>query len=79
MPGGRARGQNLGHLYFGSKFWLKFLWWCISHEPMIKNQSYFNHRNPIGFAFFCQFGPWVHARGGARGQNLGHLENVLFT
>ena len=24
MPGGGARGQNLGHLYFGSKFWFKF-------------------------------------------------------
>ena len=31
---------------------LKFLWWCISHEPMIKNHSYFNHRYPIGFALF---------------------------
>ena len=52
MPGGGARGQNLGHLYFGSKFWFKFHWWCISHEPMIRNQSYFNHRYPIGFALF---------------------------
>ena len=26
MPGGGARGQNLGHLYFGSKFWFKFHW-----------------------------------------------------
>ena len=24
MPGGGARGQNLGHLYFGSKFGLIF-------------------------------------------------------
>ena len=44
MPGGGARGQNLGHLYFGSKFWFKFHWWCISHEPMIRSHSYFNHR-----------------------------------
>ena len=53
MPGGGASGQNLGHLYFGSKFWFKFHWWCIiSHEPMIRNHSYFNHRYPIGFALF---------------------------
>ena len=37
---------------FGSKFWFKFHWWCISHEPMIRNHSYFNHRYPIGFALF---------------------------
>ena len=52
MPGGGARGQNLGHLYFGSKCWFKFHWWCISHEPMIRNHSYFKHRYPIGFALF---------------------------
>ena len=66
MPGGGARGQNLGHLYFGSKFWFKFLWWCISHEPMIRNHSYFNHRYPIGFAFFSVSsdpGSMLHARG----------------
>ena len=28
---------------FMSKFLLKFLWWCISHELMIRNHSYFNH------------------------------------
>ena len=37
---------------FMSKFLLKFLWWCISHELMIRNRSYFNHRYPIGFALF---------------------------
>ena len=37
---------------FMSKFLLKFLWWCISHELMIRNHSYFNHRYPIGFAVF---------------------------
>ena len=80
MPGGGARGQNLGHLYFGSNFWFKFLWWCISHEPMIRNHSYFNHRYPIGFAFFSvSSDPGSMPGGGARGQNLGHLENVLFT
>ena len=54
MPRGGARGQNLGHLYFGSKFGFKFHLWCtcISHEPMIRNHSYFNHRYPIGFALF---------------------------
>ena len=37
---------------FMSKFLLKFLWWCISHELMIRNHSYLNHRYPIGFALF---------------------------
>ena len=37
---------------FMSKFLLKFLWWCISHEPMIRNHLYFNHRYPIEFALF---------------------------
>ena len=37
---------------FMSKFLLKFLWWCISHEPIIRNHSYFNHRYPIRFALF---------------------------
>ena len=59
---------------FMSKFLLKFLWWCISHEPMIKNHSYFNHRYLIGFALFLcvrTLGPCPGD--GARGQNLGHL------
>ena len=79
MPGGGARGQNLGHLYFGSKFWFKFHWLCISHEPMIRNHSYFNHRYPIGFASFLSVRTLGPCPGGARGQNLGHVENVLFT
>ena len=50
--------RSLVHRYSGtfvefmSKFLLKFLWWCISHELMIRNHSYFNHRYPIGFALF---------------------------
>ena len=75
MPGDGARGQNLGHLYFGSKFWFKFQHWCISHEPMIRNHSYFYHRYPIGFALDLGSMPGDEARD----QNLGHLENVLFT
>ena len=52
MPGGGARGQNLGHLSFGSKFWLKFLCLCISHEPIFRNHSYLDFRYPIRFALF---------------------------
>ena len=37
---------------FMSKFWLKFLKRCISHEPMVRNYSYLDHRYPIGFALF---------------------------
>ena len=37
---------------FMSKFWLKFLYRCISHEPMVRNYSYLDHRYPIGFALF---------------------------
>ena len=45
--------RNSGMLVeFMLKFLLKFLWWCISHEPMIRNLSYFNYRYFIGFALF---------------------------
>ena len=60
-----------------SKFLLKFLWWCISHDSIIRNHSYFNHRYRIGFALSSD--PGSMPGGGARGQNLGHLETVLFT
>ena len=35
-----------------SKFWLKFLCWCISHELNIRNHSYLDYRYPIGLALF---------------------------
>ena len=35
-----------------SKFWLKFLCWCISHELYIRNHSYMDYRYPIGLALF---------------------------
>ena len=35
-----------------SKFWLKFLCWCISHELYIRNHSYLDYRYPIGLALF---------------------------
>ena len=74
MPGGGARVQNLGHLYFASKFWLKFLYWCISHELNIRNHSYLDYRYPIGLALFLWFWtPGSMPGGGARVQNLGHL------
>ena len=37
---------------FMSKFWLKFLKWCIAYDPMIRNLSYLDHRYPIGIALF---------------------------
>ena len=59
---------------FMSKFLLKFLWWCISHEPMIRNHSYLDHSYHIGFAVFsCVQIPGSMPVRGARGQNLGHL------
>ena len=63
MPGGGARGQNLGHLLFGSKFWLKFIWWCIYHESMTGNHSFLDFRYPIRFALF----PWVRTQGSILG------------
>ena len=38
---------------FMSKFLLKFLWWCISHEPMIRNHSclYPRHLCPRVYSF----------------------------
>ena len=79
MPRGGARGQNLGHLYFGSKFGFKFHLWCISHEPMIRNHSYFNHSSYRLCFVSVSSDLGSMPGGGARGQNLGHLENVLFT
>ena len=35
-----------------SKFWLKFICWCISHELNIRNHSYLDYRYPIGLALF---------------------------
>ena len=35
-----------------SKFWLKFLCWCISHELYIRNHSNLDYRYPIGLALF---------------------------
>ena len=48
----RSLFRNVRGIYVKSKFLLKFLCWCISHELMIRNHSYFNHRYPIGFALF---------------------------
>ena len=57
---------------FMSKFWLKFIWWCISHEPMIRN--YLEHRYTIGIAVSPRVQtPGSTPGGGAKGQNLGHL------
>ena len=57
-----------------SKFWLKFLCWCISHELNIRNHSYLDYRYPIWLALFLAvWTPGFMPGGGARVQNLGHL------
>ena len=55
MPGGGVRGQNLGHLYFGSKFWFKFHCRCISHEPMIKSSSHAPKIHTCKYTPVCKF------------------------
>ena len=55
-------------------FTVKQLEWSISHQPLIRKHSYLDHRYPGASAFI----PWLLTpgsmpRGGARGQNLGHL------
>ena len=55
-------------------FALKFLKWCISQQLLIRKHSYLDHSYPGGFAVT----PWPRTpgsmpRGGAIGQNLGHL------
>ena len=55
-------------------FTFKQLEWSISRQPLIRKHSYLDHRYPGGSAFI----PWLLTqgsmpRGGARGQNLGHL------
>ena len=55
-------------------FALKFLKWCISQQLLIRQHSYLDHRYPGGFA--VTLGPRTPGsmpRGGAIGQNLGHL------
>ena len=51
-------------------FTLKFIKWGISHQPLIRNHSYLDHRYPGASALI----PWLLTpgsmpRGGARGQN----------
>ena len=55
-------------------FMCKQLEWSISPQPLIRKHSYLDYRYPGGSAFI----PWLLTqgsmpRGGARGQNLGHL------
>ena len=62
-----------------SKFYLKFSWVGISHQPLIRKHSYLDHRYPGGSAF----SPWLLTpgsmpQGEARGKNLGHLKKVFF-
>ena len=46
---------------------------------MLRNHSYLPHRYSIRFALFLMtLDTRVHAEGGARGQNLGHLNFFFF-
>ena len=46
---------------------------------MLRNHSYLPHRYSIRFALFLMtLDTRVHAGGGARGQNLGHLNFFFF-
>ena len=36
---------------FASKFCVKFLKWCISHQLLIRKHSYLDHSYPGGLAF----------------------------
>ena len=61
-------------------FTLKQFEWSISHQPLIREHSYLDHRYPGGSSFI----PWLLTqgsmpRGGARGQNLGHLVFFYFS
>ena len=52
----------------------KFPKWCISQQLLIRKHSYLDHSYPGGLAFTaCPRTPGSMPRGGARGQNLGHL------
>ena len=75
MPGGGgARGQNLEHLVKSISV-LESISWQI----LIKKHSYLDHWNPVGLAFIPRHQTQGSALGGgARGQNLVHLQKVGF-
>ena len=55
-------------------FTVKQLKWSISHQQLFRKHSYLDHRYPGGLAIIpLLLTPGSMPRGGARGQNLGHL------
>ena len=51
----------------------------VFYTIMLRNHSYLPHRYSIRFALFLMtLDTRVHAGGGARGQNLGHLIFFFF-
>ena len=51
----------------------------ISLQPLIREYSYLDHRYPVGLAFIPRHRtPGSMPGGGARGQNLVHLQKVGF-
>ena len=56
------------------KFYMKVFQKFISQQPLVREHSYLDHRYPGGSAFITWLPtPGSMPRGGARGQNLGHL------
>ena len=57
-----------------TKFYFQVFQKFISRQPLIRKLSYLDHRYPGGPAFIPYLlTPGLMPRGGARGQNLGHL------
>ena len=58
---------------------LKFLKWGISHELLIRKDSYLEY-GYLGrsASMRCVLAPGFMPRGGVGGQNLGHLQKVFF-
>ena len=56
------------------EFASKFLKWCISQQLLIRKHTYLDHSYPGGLAVTpWSWTPGSMPRGGAIGQNLGHL------
>ena len=56
-----------------------FLKWGISHEPLIRKHSYLDPGYLRRFTSMpCVLTPGFMSRGGAGGQNVGHLYKVFF-
>ena len=83
MPRGGARGQNVGCLnkvvYCYNQILLRsFLIMCISLQSLSRNYSYLVWGYLRGSSSSTSMDPLVMPQGGARGQNLGRLNKVVY-